>query len=84
MTKQMKCPLCGTENERTYRTESVGLVEDYYQCKHCGYFFEMCYSEPHEGIDFNMAEKSYFKEIKAAITNTIPVGNGENYEVVQK
>lgn len=46
MEKQETCPICGTINRRTYFTESVGLVEDYYNCPNCGYFLHMCYSEP--------------------------------------
>lgn len=45
-----KCPVCDTENIRVYDTECVGLVEDHYFCKTCGYFREMAYSPTIEGI----------------------------------
>lgn len=46
----MKCPICDSENERTYYTEDIGLAEEYYNCENCGYFIHMCYSSPVKGI----------------------------------
>lgn len=50
MTTQMPCPICGKANERTYYTDCIGLVEDYYNCDDCGYFSHMAYSPVFEGI----------------------------------
>ena len=51
MTAIRKCPVCGRDNTRTYYTLDYSFVcEDYYCCKHCGYFYEMAYSEYYEGI----------------------------------
>lgn len=50
MQKKMACPVCGKENTRTYHTECVGLVEDYYYCPECGYFDQMAYSPRYTGI----------------------------------
>jgi hypothetical protein len=53
MDKPMNCPVCGTENTRTYYTEEFGLVEDHYLCHTCCYFEEMTYSPTYVGIDLN-------------------------------
>lgn len=51
MKQTEKCLVCGQENIRTYYTEDgVGLVEDYYYCSHCGYFYQMAYSPLTEGV----------------------------------
>lgn len=50
MVKLMNCPVCGTENKREYYTDCVGLVEDHYLCKKCGYFYQMAYSPALDGI----------------------------------
>lgn len=49
MTKNEACPVCGAVNTRTYHTDCVGLVEDYYNCG-CGYFSHMAYSPVYKGI----------------------------------
>ena len=56
MEQMVKCPLCGTENKRTYYSEDVGLVEDHYACTHCGYTEEMAYSPVYVGIDTTIAD----------------------------
>ena len=56
MEQMMKCPLCGTENKRTYYSEDVGLVEDHYVCKYCGYTKEMAYSPEYVGVDTSLAD----------------------------
>lgn len=63
MERQMKCPICGTENTRLYWTECVGVVEDYYSCDRCGYFHEMAYSPYHEGIELMNNPKKLFQQI---------------------
>ena len=50
MDCNMSCPVCGNVNIRTYYTEEIGLVEEYYDCDNCGYFIRMCYSSPWVGI----------------------------------
>ena len=50
MREIVLCPVCGAINTRTYHTECVGLVEDYYNCYNCGYFSHMAYSPTRKGI----------------------------------
>lgn len=46
-----KCIICGAENIREYHSNgSIGIVEDNYYCKNCGYTYNMCYSKPVESI----------------------------------
>ena len=66
MKKMMKCPVCNTENERTYYTDSGKLVENYYSCNHCGYGFDMCCSPVREFIDLSYSEVNWFSDIKEA------------------
>ena len=47
----MRCPVCGTENNRKYYTGPFGVEEDQYLCKNCGYFSYMSYGPRYEGID---------------------------------
>lgn len=61
MNEQLKCPVCGTVNTRTYDTIEVGLCEDHYFCKHCGYFYELAYSPAYEGICYPV---NIFKRLK--------------------
>ena len=52
MEKQVSCHVCGKENMHRYWSEcGIGIVEDYYHCDQCGYFWEMAYSPYHEGIE---------------------------------
>ena len=46
----MNCPVCGQENKRDFYTECIGIVEDHYHCKQCGYIVEMAYSPVFKGI----------------------------------
>lgn len=66
MEEMMKCPVCGTENKRAYYTESIGIVEDYYNCNHCGYGYEMCCSPVHEYINLSNTKVNWFDSIKEA------------------
>lgn len=63
MEKPMNCPICGAVNIREYLTEDVGLVEEYYYCKNCGYFSEMAYSPVHEGITPFLSTK-FFSQLR--------------------
>lgn len=64
MNKPMNCPVCGTENTRTYYTEEFGLVEDHYFCRTCGYFSEMAYSPTYEGVDLNTTSlRALFRQL---------------------
>lgn len=52
MQSIMYCPVCGSENTRSYNVWGcVGVCEDFYSCGNCGYFHEMSYSPYHEGIE---------------------------------
>lgn len=50
MTCEEKCPVCGTLNVRTTLCCSLGLVEDKYFCRHCGFLVWADYSRPLRGI----------------------------------
>lgn len=68
MEKPMNCPVCGTVNIRKYWTEEIGLVEEYYFCKDCGYFSEMSYSPVHEGISLFWSTR-IFSQIRILLKN---------------
>lgn len=68
MEKKVKCHICGKENIRKYWIENVGVVEDYYFCDRCGYFWEMAYGPVFEGIfilKFPHCFKQFFILIKS-------------------
>ena len=64
VTRNEPCPICGKINKRTYYSKDIGLVEDYFYCKNCGYGYEMCCSPVREYIDLNHGWD--FDEIKKA------------------
>lgn len=43
MTSTTKCPICNNQTEHEYDVESVGTVEEYIRCNHCGYYYEFAY-----------------------------------------
>lgn len=52
MTQMKSCPVCGHTSRRVYYVgDTVGIVEDYYACSNCTYFYQMCYSKPIEGVN---------------------------------
>lgn len=51
MKRVEKCPVCVEFNHRDFEYCELGICEDYYTCKECGYFYTMAYSPVIEGID---------------------------------
>lgn len=47
------CPICGHESTRNVYCDEVGVTEEYFNCPECGYYYDMCYSKPVEGIRFD-------------------------------
>ncbi len=43
ITTTIKCPVCGHSAKHEYYYESVGTVEEYIHCVHCGYVYEFSY-----------------------------------------
>ena len=50
--KQARCLVCKQESEYyvDYDFDLHIVVEEYFDCPNCGYFYHMAYSEPFEGI----------------------------------
>lgn len=69
MKEIMKCPICGAKNLKIYWSEYFGVVEDYYSCNHCGYFYEMAYSPYHEGIELMNNPIKIIKQIITLLTH---------------
>ena len=58
MIKPTPCPICGRINDREYIFLEYWVQEEYYSCKACGYYSEMCASPTYEGFTIR-ADKSF-------------------------
>lgn len=68
MIKPTPCPICGQINNREYEMLRCWVQEDYYSCKVCGYYSEMCADLVHFGFTLRAKKSFKLSNIKSLFT----------------
>lgn len=64
-----KCSICGKHNKRQYWVDFGTIVEDYYYCDSCGYFYEVAYGAIHDGIKLFKHPLKLIKQLFTLLKN---------------